>query len=568
MRSTALALAALLPCTLTAQGPSDGSMDPNDDRTVQEILRTRVETGAGEGAVMIIRDERIHAAVELPRFYERRGFLPVWVDEAGPNAAADSLLAALDQADLDGLDSRDYHVGRIREIVGDRRVPRPADTVIHRTRLADLDLLLTDAFLLYGAHLVGGVVNPLTIHPEWTALRREADLVALLESALQSGRIGAELASLRPSHPAYGRLRGALARYRAIAADGGWPEVDGGTQRPGSSGPAVSALRQRLHLAGDLSAEHASGDQFDDAVAAAVRRFQRRHGLREDGIVGLETLAVLNVPVEERIRTVLVNLERWRWLPRELGARHVLVNIAAFELDVVEGGTTVHTARVMVGQQYRKTPVFSDNMTYLVLSPTWTIPPNILEQDKLPLIRNDPTAYLRASRIRLLAPDNREVDPATVDWPAVTAKTRMRFRMDPGPGNPLGQVKFMFPNAHHVYLHDTPSRELFDRTSRAFSSGCIRVERPLELAALLLRGDSRWPPDRIARVAAAGVETTVTLPRPVPIHILYWTAWAESDGTIHFRPDVYDRDGPVDDALRLPPPLAARDVRVGAAGRS
>ena len=561
-------LAAAPTAAVGQEGPAEPTTRPPDARPIHEIIRTRIESGTGAVApVIVVRDERIHAATEIPRFYESRGFLPAWVGDEGPTALADSLVRAIENAHREGLEPDDYHLARIRAVYAEARRARRAESVVERTRLADLDLLLSDAFLLYGAHLVGGVVNPTTIHPEWNAVRREADLVALLDSALTTGRIGASLATLLPRHAAYDRLKTALQRYRRIAAEGGWPEQEGVTLRPGSSGPEVALLRRRLILAGDLPAHAAEpADVYDDALEAAVRLFQRRHGLDPDGVADLETNAVLNTPVEDRIRSVVLNMERWRWLPRELGQRHILVNIAGFDLDVVENDSTVFSTRVMVGQRYRKTPVFSDRMTYMVLSPTWTIPPNILEVDKLPLIRQDPAGYLRANRIRVLSPDGRQVDPATVDWATVTGTTRLRFRMDPGPENPLGQVKFMFPNAHHVYLHDTPGREMFDRTTRAFSSGCIRVERPLELAALLMRGDARWTPERIAAAAGGATEQTVQLPRPYAVHLLYWTAWAEPDGTLHFRPDIYERDAALEEALRLPPPLAGRGSPTRAAG--
>ncbi|HUP19204.1 MAG TPA: L,D-transpeptidase family protein [Gemmatimonadota bacterium] len=548
-------------------GPAEEVAGGSAARPIREIIRTRIEAGTGAVApVMIVQDERIHAATELPLFYESRGFLPAWVTEDGPTAAADSALRAIEEAEREGLEPTNYHLRRIRSVYADARRARRADSVPDRTRLADLDLLLTDAFLLYGAHLVGGVVDPVTMHPEWTASRREADLVALLDSALSTGRIRAALQTLLPRHPAYLRLREALHRYRMVAAAGGWPELGGATLRLGSEGPDVAPLRRRLVLAGDLAAgPPGQEDHFDEQVEEAVRRFQRRHGLPQDGVAGLETTGIMNTPVEERIRAIVLNMERWRWLPRDLGQRHILVNIAGFALDVVDGDSTVFTSRVMVGHRYRKTPVFSDRMTYLVLSPTWTIPPNILEQDKLPLIRSDP-GYLRAHRIRVLAPDGSEVDPRTVDWSTITGTTRLRFRMDAGPENPLGRVKFMFPNAHHVYLHDTPDHELFDRAARTFSSGCIRVERPFELAALLLRDQPAWTPARIETVVRGGVERTIPLARPIPVHLLYWTAWAEPDGSIHFRRDIYDRDPALDEALRIPPPVAAADGRGPAEG--
>lgn len=526
-----------------------------------ELIRARIEYEGGRTPVIAVRGERLHAAEALPRFYERRAFQPAWTGSGGGLPLADSLVRALARAEREGLRSDDYHLPRVRALLADLRSARRSGSTLPAAQLADLDLLLTDAFLLYGSHLVSGRVDPVAMHPEWTAQGREADLLAVLETALATSRVAAGLESLLPEHPEYFRLRATLERYRRIADDGGLPEIPGRPLHPGETHAAVAVVREWARLTGDLSpgaveaGDRESGDpeRFDPELEAAVRRLQERHALVPTGVVTLETSALMNVPIEQRIRDLELNLERWRWLPRELGERHVRVNIAGLDVRVVEGDSVTFASRVMVGAQLRETPVFSDRMTYLVLNPSWTIPPGILEQDKLPLIRRNP-GYLRANRIRVLDASGNQVEPGSVDWSKVTGRTSYRFRMDPGPENPLGQVKFMFPNAHFIYLHDTPTRELFDRARRDFSSGCIRVERPLELAAHLLRDDSRWTRERIEAALRSPGEQTVSLKRAVPVHLLYWTAWAEPDGAVHFREDIYDRDSALDEALRTPPP--------------
>lgn len=555
-------LLAVLAALAAAQAAA-AQASPVPEAGLDELIRLRIERNGGAAPILAVVGERLHARSELPRFYEDRGFQPAWVDAAGPGDRVDALVRALSRSAREGLNPDDYHLERVRALLASARGDDGSGAGLAQGQLADLDLLLTDAFLLYGSHLVGGRVDPVAVHPEWSAARREADLVALLGAALEDGEIEAALESLLPRHPEYQRLRATLDRYRRIAAAGGWPEIPARTLRSGREDEAVPRLRTRLRLSGDLPSpagdadDGAAGDagdlRFGPDLEAAVRRFQQRHGLEPDGIVSLETSAILNVPLEERIRQLELSLERWRWLPRELGERHIRVNIAGFDLEVYEGDTVAFSSRVMVGQRFRKTPVFSDRMTYLVLNPTWTIPPGILEQDKLPLIRRDPD-YLRQNRIRVFAPTGAEVPASSVDWSAVTGRTGYRLRMDPGPENPLGQVKFMFPNAYSVYLHDTPSRELFDRARRDFSSGCIRVERPLELAAYLLGTDPRWTRERIDAALRNPAEQTVPLPRAVPVHLLYWTAWAEPDGTVQFREDVYGRDAALDAAMRQPPP--------------
>jgi murein L,D-transpeptidase YcbB/YkuD len=264
------------------------------------------------------------------------------------------------------------------------------------------------------------------------------------------------------------------------------------------------------------------------------------------------------VPVEERVRQIEVNLERWRWLPEDLGQRYILVNIANFELEVVEKSKPVMIMQVVVGKPYWRTPVFSDRMTYLVLSPYWHIPPSIAVKDKLPLIRKDHT-YLATYDIKVFqgwGAETREIDPQTIDWSKVTAKDfNYRLRQEPGPLNALGRVKFMFPNKFNVYLHDTPSRELFGKTVRTFSSGCIRIEKPIELAEYLLGGDAKWTRENILAAIDRRVEQTVRLPEPMPVHLLYWTAWSDEEGSIQFRGDIYGRDQLLDKALREKPPL-------------
>jgi murein L,D-transpeptidase YcbB/YkuD len=309
---------------------------------------------------------------------------------------------------------------------------------------------------------------------------------------------------------------------------------------------AVPALRARLAATGDLDPAAApDAGVFGAALEAAVKRFQARHGLAVDGIVGRKTYRALNVPVAARIRQIAVNMERWRWLPADLGERSVRVNIAGFTVDVIRHGETVLSMRAVVGTPYRKTPVFTGRMTYIDVNPTWTVPPTILKTDILPELRADP-GYLAEHDMTLYAgwqADSPVVDPETIDWSTVSADAfPYRIVQAPGPTNPLGRVKFMFPNRHHVYLHDTPKRGLFEKNVRTFSSGCIRVERPVALAAELLDGVPGWSRARIADLMAAGTRKRVRLPDPWPVHVTYTTVWRAADGTIQFRNDIYGRD--------------------------
>jgi murein L,D-transpeptidase YcbB/YkuD len=293
---------------------------------------------------------------------------------------------------------------------------------------------------------------------------------------------------------------------------------------------------------------------FDERMEAEVKAFQATRGLEPDGVVGPATLEALNTTAEQRIRRIGVNLERWRWLPENLGDRYVLVNVADFKLEVIEQDRKVLEMKIIVGKSYRRSPVFSDRISYLVLNPRWHVPRNIAVKDKLPLIKKDPT-YLAENRMKVFAgwgAETRELNPAQIDWSSVSAKNfPYRFRQEPGPRNALGQIKFMFPNRFNVYLHDTPSRELFDKNVRNFSSGCIRIQKPLDLAEYLLRGDPSWSRDKIQEELAKKRERTIKLPTPVPVHLLYWTAFVDDNKVLQFRNDIYGRDERLAKALKL-----------------
>ena len=525
------------------------------DGLVAERIRARIEA-AGVVADLQAGGELIYESAVLPPFYEGRLYRPAWIDDGGPTRLVDDLVAALRQADLEGLRSNDYHLAAIDILLTAVRADVGSGGVVVPDRWAELDLLLTDAFLVYGSHLLAGRVNHETLQPEWVANRRGADFAAVLATALRSGHIAATLATLAPPQRGFRRLRAALARYREVAAHGGWPAIPEAALRRGDRGPVVTVLRERLRLEDDLGMDQDT-ELFDESLELALKAFQRRHGLAADGAVGAATRAELNVRVERRVEQLEVNLERWRWLPEDLGRRHIIANIPAFELEVVEEERVVLDMRIVVGRLYNRTPVFSDTMRYIVLNPYWHVPRNIAAGELLPKVKQDPS-YLARYDLRVFpnaGPDAREVDPTTVDWPAITpSRFPFRLRQDPGPLNALGRMKFMFLNKFNVYLHDTPAHPLFEETQRDFSHGCVRIQQPIALAVYLLRQDPRWNADSLMRALDEAVDRTVPLPEPMPIHLLYWTAWADGDGTIQFRRDIHDQDAPLLRALRAPPP--------------
>ncbi|MBU1882582.1 L,D-transpeptidase family protein, partial [bacterium] len=445
------------------------SASPQVD-ALTERIRNRIEA-AGYPPLIEIQGELIYASQALPAFYEQRGFAPAWSDGTKPLPRVQTLINAIHEGLREALSPNDYHITQIRsinELFKDQKNLPKQD----RFRLlVDLELLCTDAFLVYGSHLLAGRVNPETIDAEWQANRRDADIGKVLSKALADQEIGTALRNLLPEQTGYWRLRQALTDYRDIRYKGGWPAIPEGPKlQPGMTDQRVSILIQRLQITGDLQdIEADSNFTYDSRIENAVKAFQKRHGLEPIGYVGPQTLAALNVPARDRIRQIEINLERWRWLPQDLGKKHIIVNIADFRLFVVEEDSSILEMRVVVGRDYRRTPVFSDKMTYLVFCPYWNVPPGITINDVLPAIKKDP-GYLASKNIRVFKGwdvNTVEIDPYTVDWSKVSGKNlQYRFRQDPGATNSLGHVKFMFPNKFKVYLHDTPAKELFEKQDR------------------------------------------------------------------------------------------------------
>jgi L,D-transpeptidase YcbB len=402
-----------------------------------------------------------------------------------------------------------------------------------------------------GYHLRFGKVDPTALDPNWNSSREldGEDPAVTIQSAIDAPSLRDFAARVIPRAFLYERFKKALADYRAIEANGGWPNVPAGpTLRPNGSDERVPALAARLAVTGDLPPDFvpAAGTMYAGSLVDGVRNFQARHGLGPDGIVGAATLAELNVPVAERVEQIRANLERVRWVFYDPESEFLVVNIAGFRLYLLRRGDVVWRTRVQVGRPYRQTPIFKAEMTYLVVNPTWTVPPGILRNDILPAVRRNPD-YLASRNIELFDQNDMLVDPATVDWSRRSFP--YRFVQRPGADNALGRIKFMFPNEHSVYLHDTPSLDLFDRDSRAFSSGCIRVENPFELAEQLLGARAR---DRLDAVVASGRTQTVFLDKPMTVTLLYWTVEPDAEGRVTFLPDVYERDADVIAALAEP----------------
>ena len=373
-------------------------------------------------------------------------------------------------------------------------------------------------------------------------------------AAIDSTSLLAHLQTQFPRGVFYQRLRKGLARYRQIMANGGWPEFpDGPTLRPGERDERVEKLVQRLVATGDLpQGELATTDSiYDESIEAGVRHFQMRHGLDVDGIIGPSTVRALNIPVEHRVQQLRINLERTRWVFDDVSDEYILVNIAGFSAYVIRDGKVAWQTKVQVGKTFRKTPVFRDEMKYVVFNPTWTVPYSIATRDILPSIQADPD-YVATRNFDIKDRNGNLVDAKSIDWSKLSrGNFPYTLVQRPGPDNALGRVKFMFPNEHAVYLHDTPSKHLFGKAERAFSAGCIRVERPFDFAEVLMGRDG-WTQERFKEVLDSGEIRTVFLSKPLPVLLLYWTAEVREDGVVYFYQDIYDRDQSVADGLDAP----------------
>lgn len=470
--------------------------------------------------------------------------MPAWLDGTALRPHAETLLGDLCRTQRDGLAAAAYRPNVLRSAL-DHLDEAPLPDAAAR-----VDLQFTWTFMQYSHDLLKGRVDPQTLGSEVYLDVPPVALDSVLAQLLSGPPPASFREALTPGHPHYARLQDALRRYRALADRGGWPLVEeGALLEPGVRDGRLPALRRRLALTGDLDEAHAARDSlFDETVQAAVAHFQARHGLAVDSVVGPSTRAALNVPVEARIRQIERNMERWRWLPHDLGERYVVVNIPAFRVYGYENGRPALSMRVVLGAEYggRQTPVFSDRMDHVIFRPYWHVPYNITHNEILPQARKDDT-YLSDNGYEAVDSRGNVVSGRNVDLDEV-ASGRYRIRQRPGRSNALGLVKFMFPNAHSIYLHDTPADYLFERRERDFSHGCIRLEDPVRFAEYVL-GPQGWTPDRIRAALAAENRERVDLEEPIPVYLMYLTVFVSDEGRVSFRKDLYGYDEALEDAL-------------------
>ena len=476
----------------------------------------------------------------LREYYLTQSGRPIWADQSRMQA----LIAALAGSDRDGLEPSAYPIQEMEKIAS---VVHLADGLAR----AEAELYFSAFFLRFARDLKVGRFLPTKIDPKLYWQKKAINPVDALYMMTKKRNVEQFITHWQPQLREYARLKVVLAAYRQIEQAGGWLAVPHGDPiKPGADHPSVPAIYARLQVIDKAlrGKRDPASTIYDPVLGEALKRFQKSHGLEPDGVIGKRSFFALNIPVADRIRQIIVTMERWRWMPEDLGAHYIRVNIAGYELQRVRDGRIEEQMPVVVGKPYHQTPVFSGMIKYLEFNPYWNVPRSIAVKEELPKLQSDPGA--RAARGFEAVVDSQGVPLTSIDWSGMSASHfPLRLRQKPGPLNALGRVKFMFPNRFSVYLHDTPARSLFARSQRSFSHGCIRVGRPIKLAEQVLRGVAGWDRRKIDAVLASKQRTVVSLSSPLPVHLTYATVWLDEDGQINFRPDIYRRDAKLEKAL-------------------
>lgn len=474
-------------------------------------------------------------------FYKNRAFKQIWVDGTDFTSAAQTVLDVLKQAASEGLDPRDY--ARALDLV--------AQAKNNPEKLLEAEIALTALALEYVDDVLGERLNPRKIGKELYLKAKNIDAVQIMTDAMEKDPSGQWLAQLTISHPDYQLLKKKLAEYRVKNEQSLYPKLSKGKKiELGSTGGRVETLQWQLSSLGYLQEKHTQGS-VDEATKQAIKSFQEENQLKPDGLVGAKTVSALNsYNLDDRIRQIIISMERWRWLPEDLGGRYILVNIAGFDLSAVENGVEKLRMPVIIGRTYRKTPVFSSTIYSVRFNPSWHVPRSIAVKDKLKKIRKDPD-YLNRNGYVLYNSKGSKINPNSVNWSSVSASNfNFRIRQNPGANNALGKIRFAIKNPFSIFLHSTPDKHLFQKDRRSFSSGCIRVGSPKDLAVFVFNDQSTWPYDRIAKNMEGTQTQNISVQKPVNVYISYFTVWKGSEGKLRFSQDIYGQDEAIWKALQ------------------
>lgn len=517
---------AFTACMLGLAACSRTGDEPSAKPEARARLRSALERSDSTTVISLTAGDTLHVSRATVDFYRSRRWRPAWVTDDDLTEQGKKIVQAVRATDQDGLSPNRYRYDVLHKVASAVRGGTGLDDEAKAKYAADLDLLLTEAYTRFAYDLSRGTLSPDSAGLKWRIPRGAIPKQNVLKALAKGADPAAITQQLRPAAPQYGRLMKVLARLQDIGQKGGWPKVGEAGARRGDSSLVVVQLRNRLLASEDM--REASLAQtgaarpafFDRDLFLALQHFQQRHAIDPDGALGSKTMAELNRSVDDRIAEVRLNMDRWRWLPHDLGKMYVLVNVAGFEMSVVENGRVIEEMNVVVGQEGWETPIFADTLESLVVNPYWNVPPSIVNEE-LGNLANDP-GYLERNNFER-TPDG-------------------GLRQRPGPRNALGEFKFQFPNKDNIYLHDTPADALFSRTNRAFSHGCIRLERPRDLAYLLGQKLAGKSPRQIDNLVATGRERVVPFRKKIPIYILYFTTWIDDGGSIRYHHDVYGHD--------------------------
>lgn len=473
---------------------------------------------------------------EVSAFYSRRNFQFAWLNKNGLSHAAPDFYSQLQNYSNDFADST-LNSDVLDSLLADAQY-NEKEFLKHKDRMHNLELLLTTTFFKFAHRAYGGTTKD-PIDLEWFIPRKKKNYQTLLDSLVSSKQADRVQ---EPVNQYYIALKEKLRQYREIQKKGGFPKIITSKKvlALGDRDSSVLNLKNYFLITGDWK-EKDTTMLFTDSLASAVKRFQKRMGLAENGKVSTATLAALNVPIEARIRQMMINMERLRWAPVELENDYLLVNIPEFRLHVFENKKLAWDMNVVVGKEASKTSIFRGDLSMVVLNPYWNIPTSIIRNEIMPKLQRG-TSYLSRNNMEVLS-GNKVIDPSSVNWSKYAKSIPpFNFRQKPGNKNSLGKMKFLFPNSYSIYLHDTPSKGLFNESARAFSHGCIRLAEPRKLALYLLRNNANWSSEKVDKVLETDKENIIKVKPTVPVYIVYFTTWVSSSGQLNFRKDIYDLD--------------------------
>jgi murein L,D-transpeptidase YcbB/YkuD len=528
-------LLVFISCQDQNRKPGIETAKDKEAEVIEKLASAELIAKKFPGISSSVGDHKLHAASLLDSIYSKRNYKPIWTERS----MREDLYRSIINASQDGLEPEDYHSSYLK-----RNLANLAQLDDQQRSLTEI--MLTDAFLGLASDYNSGKLDPAEIYDIWGVDSNKIDLSGLLNYGLEQQNILAAIDSVTPKHEVYKGLKRSLETYRKLAANEEnpthIPDLEESIKAE-EKNERIPGIKRRLKELGYWEREISdTAYTYDENLQEAIKKFQENYGIETDGVIGRGTIKTLNKTYQDRLEQILVNLERWRWYPKDLGRQYIIVNIANFRLHLVKNGDTISTHRTMVGTEARKTPVFSDHVEHIVYNPTWTIPPTIRANDVIPSASNDPD-YINRKNFSIFNQSGELLDPSQVNWSS--SKVRgYTFRQEAGPTNPLGLVKIIYPNQYMIYLHDTPSKSLFNKNIRAQSSGCVRVQDVLDLARELLSDQPEYDDEKIKSILDSGKTTTVKVTQPVEVHHLYWTAWNEN-GSTRFAEDIYNRDAAV-----------------------